>query len=80
MAVGPGGRIHIVWPAISPDAIYYAVSDDKGQTFSKPQVIVDDNLYGRPAVPSMVMDSRGRIYLAWLDQQRMRLAVWEDTN
>jgi hypothetical protein len=80
MSVGPGGRIHIVWPAISPDAIYYAISDDNGQTFSVPQVITDDREHGRPAVPSMVMDSQGRIYLAWLDQQGMRLAVWEDTN
>ena len=80
MTVGPGGRIHVVWPAISPDAIYYSISDDDGQTFSLPQVITDDSEHGRPAVPSMVMDSDGRIYLAWLDQQGMRLAIWEDTN
>ena len=79
MAVGPGGRIHIAWPAISPDAIYYAASDDGGQTFTGPQVIADDE-QGRPAVPSMVMDAQGRVYLAWLDDSGIRLAVWEDTN
>ncbi|HET9908118.1 MAG TPA: sialidase family protein [Anaerolineales bacterium] len=80
MTVGAGGRIHIVWPAISPDAIYYSISDDNGQTFSIPQVIADDSLHGRPAVPSMVMDAHGRIYLAWLDDEGIRLAVWEDMN
>ena len=79
MAVGPGGRIHIAWPAISPDAIYYAASDDGGQTFSGPQVIADDK-QGRPAVPSMVIDTQGRVNLAWLDDSGLRLAVWEDTH
>ena len=79
MAVGPGGRIHIAWPAISPDAIYYAASDDGGQTFSGPQVIADDER-GRSAVPSMVIDPQGRVYLAWLDDSGLRLAVWEDAN
>ena len=79
MAVGPGGRIHLAWQAITVDAIYYATSDDGGQTFSAPQVIADDNR-GRPAVPSMVIDPQGRVYLAWLDDSGMRLAVWQDSN
>jgi hypothetical protein len=79
MAVGPGGRIHLAWQALTVDAIYYATSDDNGQTFIAPQLIAADER-GRPAVPSMVIDTQRRVYLAWLDDSGLRLAVWEDTN
>jgi hypothetical protein len=78
MAVGPSGRIHIAWQAISEDAIYYATSDDGGQTFSQPQIVADDSQHGRPAGPTMAMDSKGQVYLAWLDDDGVRLAVWKD--
>lgn len=80
-AVGPGGRIHIVWQAILPDAIYYAISDDMGHTFSAPLVIADDAANrGRPAGPMIVIDRQGRVFLAWLDDIGVQLAVWNDTN
>ncbi|HVF25951.1 MAG TPA: sialidase family protein [Anaerolineales bacterium] len=80
-AVGPGGRIHIVWQAISPDAIYYATSDDLGHTFSAPLVIADDAANrGRPAGPMIAINGPGRVFLAWLDDQGVQLAVWDDTN
>src|SRR5688572_29370696 len=80
-AVGPGGRIHIVWQAISPDAIYYATSDDLGHTFSAPLVIVDDAANrGRPAGPMISINGQGRVFLAWLDDLGVQLAVWDEAN
>ena len=81
-AVGPGGRIHLVWQAISPDAIYYATSDDLGHTFSAPLVIAEDGSTnrGRPAGPMIVIDRHGRVFLAWLDDLGVQLAVWKDAN
>ena len=80
-AVGPGGRIHMVWQAISPDAIYYATSDDLGDTFSAPLVIANDATNrGRPAGPMIAINGQGRVFLAWLDDQGVQLAVWDDTN
>src|SRR5688572_7634652 len=80
-AVGPGGRIHLVWQAISPDAIYYATSDDLGHTFSAPLVIVDDAANrGRPAGPMISINGQGRVFLAWLDDLGVQLAVWDEAN
>ncbi|HZJ22463.1 MAG TPA: sialidase family protein [Anaerolineales bacterium] len=80
-AVGPGGRIHLVWQAISPDAIYYAISDDHGHTFSAPLVIADEAAKrGRPAGPMIAINEQGRVFLAWLDDQGVQLAVWDDAN
>src|SRR5688572_25421695 len=80
-AVGPGGRIHLVWQAISPDAIYYAISDDHGHTFSAPLVIADEAAKrGRPAGPMIAINGQGRVFLAWLDDQGVQLAIWDDAN
>src|SRR5215207_4021368 len=80
-AVGPGGRIHIVWQAISPDAIYYSISDNHGHTFSTPLVIADDATdRGRPAGPMIAINGQGRVFMAWLDDEGVQLAVWDDAN
>ena len=80
-AVGPAGRIHIAWQAISPDAIYYAISDDGGHTFSAPLVIADEAAKrGRPAGPMIAINEQGRVFLAWLDDQGVQLAIWDDAN
>ena len=80
-AVGPAGRIHIVWQAISPDAIYYVISDDGGHTFSAPLVIADEAAKrGRPAGPMIAINEQGRVFLAWLDDQGVQLAIWDDAN
>jgi len=82
MAVGPNGRIHLAWQAISADAIYYVTSDDGGKTFSSPQVIADDSSpeRGRPTSPTIAIDAQGRVYLAWLDDSGVQLSVWEDSK
>ena len=80
-AVGPGGRIHLVWQAISPDAIYYALSDDHGHTFSAPLVIADDATNrGRTAGPMIAINGQGRVFLAWLDDDGVQLAVWDGAH
>ena len=79
MAVGPGGRIHLAWQAIKTDALYYAISDDGGKTFSAALVIADDR-FGRPTVPTMAIDSKARIHLAWLDDSGAHLVAWHDPN
>src|SRR5688572_12833064 len=80
-AVGPGGRIHLVWQAISPDAIYYVISDDGGHTFSAPLVIADEAAKrGRPAGPMIAINEQGRVFLAWVDDQGVQLAIWDDAN
>jgi hypothetical protein len=84
LAIGPGGRIHIAWEAHTQGTgevfLYYSFSDDEGQTFTSPQIIADstDPDRGNPGKPVIVVDTMGRITLAWLDRLGVRMATWTD--
>jgi hypothetical protein len=86
LAIGPGGRIHVAWEAQAQSTIeaflYYAFSDDNGQTFAKPQVIADnaDPSRGNPGKPKILVDAQGHVALAWLDRKGIRMATWTDPN
>ena len=84
IAIGPGGRIHVAWEAQARDTreafLYYATSDNNGQSFSTPHVIADntDSERGNPGRPVLVVNQAGNVVLAWLDRQGGRLATWTD--
>ena len=86
IAVGPSGRVHVAWEAQAQGSrdtfLYYTISDNGGQTFAPPQVIIDntDSTRGNPSKPVIVVDHLGRITLAWLDRLGARTASWMDTR
>jgi len=86
LAIGPGGRLHIAWEAqaqgVGGAFLFYAISDDGGQSFSAPQMIADDTdtTRGNPGKPVLVVDPVGHVTLAWIDRLGIRIATWMDTQ
>ena len=86
IAVGPAGRLHVAWEAQARNPnrtfLYYATSDDSGQTFTAPQVIADnsDSARGNPGKPLLYIDASGHVTLAWLDRLGAHIASWIDTK
>ena len=84
IALGPGGRLHVAWEAQARNPsrafLYYATSDDSGQTFTAPQVIADnsDSARGNPGKPLLYIDASGHVTLAWLDRLGAHSASWVD--
>lgn len=80
LVVGPADELHLSWAARdrSGQQIYYARSDDHGQTFSAPQVVVHGGEAGhkRPEMPALAIDAAGRITLAWVDERGAQVAQW----
>jgi len=68
IAVTPNGStVHLVWVDKSSGAwdIYYARSDDLGQTFGQP-VAVDAYAPSQGRLhPTMTVDDQGNVYIAW---------------
>lgn len=82
IALGEDGRIHLSWSvfALQEQALFYAVSEDGGQTFSEPILLAssaDDSGRGRPETQKMVVDGSGRVYLMWADLLGVHLAIIE---
>lgn len=84
IAIGPGGRIHAAWEALSQSGgsnnLYYTFSDDGGQTFFSPQVFADntDASLGNPGKAVLFIDPEGNVALAWLDRSGAHVASWID--
>jgi hypothetical protein len=71
------GRVYVVWYTEGNDetpAVYVAVSDDRGQTFStKQQLNVSKGTF--PDHPQMAVDGLGRVVVLWEEQSPVRREV-----
>jgi hypothetical protein len=79
MAVDDSGVIHVVWQTQGPDGgLSYSWSDDKGDTFAPPVLLVDRKDSGglAPGSPTLVFDD-GRLIVTWSDERGGHVAVWE---
>jgi len=67
LAVGPGGNVHLVWTVGEEmDAdLHYTVSTNKGNTFGKPQTIVESDGYSD--APKIAVDPKGTIHLVYAE-------------
>lgn len=75
LAVDIVGKLYLAWrddrngPQVPDPDIYFARSDDGGRTWS-PNVRVNDDKSGRlQDKPSLAVDGRSRLYLAWRDDR-----------
>ncbi len=63
------GRLHVAWvhtalpPATNPLGVYYAWSDDDGQTWSAPRVMAS----GDAGYPTLVAGGDDEVHLLWVD-------------
>ncbi len=77
LGVDQGGRLYVVWYTEGADetpAIYLAVSDDQGRTFSsKRQLNVSKGTF--PDHPQMAVDAEGRLVVVWEEQSPVRREV-----
>ena len=80
LAVGQSGRIHLAWEGQDQDAIYYTTSDDSGENFTPGALLAGNEApeRGSPSKPSIAVDGRGQVYLAWLDRSGARVVSWKD--
>ncbi|WP_447973583.1 sialidase family protein [Nitrospira sp. Kam-Ns4a] len=71
------GRLYVVWYTEGPDetpAIYLAVSDDGGRTFS-PKRQLNSSKGTFPDHPQMAVDRKGRLVVVWEEQSPVRREV-----
>lgn len=77
IAFGAGDEIFISWTRITPGRfagdIRFSRSDDGGAGFEAPRTVNDDGLATSHRFETLFTDTRGRIYIAWLDK---RDQVW----
>lgn len=70
IAVDSENRVGIAWLELPPDFegahVWYAVSEDAGQTFSSP-VLAGSESSGEVTMVQAAIDARGNPYLAWLN-------------
>lgn len=69
LVVDSQGRLHAVWTQISGNQydLYYAYSDDNGQSWSTPEDIAPSNL---PLTgPNIAVDADGFLHAAWNDRR-----------
>ena len=79
LAFGPAREVLVIWRHIYPGPIHdmtVAVSRDKGQTFTAPRRIAEDNwkIDGCPDSGPAVARSGKRIYVAWLTEARPEIS------
>lgn len=78
MAVDSDGVIHLVWETEGPaGGLSYAWSEDGGQSFSEPSLLVDREMSdgGAPGVPSIVYHDR-HIVITWTVDEQGYVAAW----
>ncbi len=78
LAVDTTGRVHVAWvqgslpPADSVLGVYYAWSDDNGQTWSAPRVMAE----GDAGFPSLVASSDDEVHLLWVSNLSDSPQLW----
>lgn len=77
MGVDAQGRLYVVWYTEGTDetpAVYIAMSDDRGQTFSpKRQLNIAKNTF--PDHPQIAVDPAGRVVVIWEEQAPVKRDV-----
>ena len=80
IAIGPGGEVYVSWTRKLPGGfngeIRFSRSLDGGASFEPVRTINDDGLVTGHRFETLVVDSGGDVYLAWIDK-RDRLAATE---
>ena len=68
MAMDNKGNLHVVWYTGASDhpGIYYALSTDKGQSFSKPYAVLTGE-WVPPQRPDIAIDDKDNVWIAWED-------------
>ncbi|MFO8050072.1 MAG: hypothetical protein R6V01_00020 [Thermoplasmatota archaeon] len=67
---GPNGEIYVVWEddRLGKPMIYYAVSTDKGASFSS-NALISDSVIGEQRDPDIDSSPSGDLYVAWEDNR-----------
>jgi len=69
VSAGDGERVYVVWRARNGQDyqthIYCATSRDSGNTWTDPEIRVDDSLCFRGEYPSLDVHPSGKVYVAW---------------
>jgi len=77
ISVDQAGRVGIAWLEMSPDfngaTVWYASSEDSGQTF-KPGQLVATETQGEVAMVQVALDDAGNPVLAWLNGSELKFA------
>lgn len=83
LALDDQGRVHATWYTGEDDSqgLWYAVSDDRGESFTEPLAILTDT-WVPPSQARLAVDG-GSVWVAWddrreVDSRRVRLARVED--
>lgn len=82
IAVSPDGQhVGVAWLTMAPDyastEIWYAASEDGGQTFMPGQLVASEGV-GETTMVQVVLDEGGQPMLAWLSGRHLRFARSED--
>jgi hypothetical protein len=77
IAFGPNNEVHVAWRKVFPDDIrdmVVSTSRDGGETFAPDARVADDGwqLRGCPHSGPSMIQSGGRLYIAWLTEGRER--------
>lgn len=78
LAIDTTGRVHVAWvqgalpPANMVLGVYYAWSDDAGQTWSGARVMVE----GNAGYPSLIAGSDGEVHLLWVSNLPNDAQLW----
>jgi hypothetical protein len=78
LAVDTAGRLHVAWVqgVLPPDdaalGVFYAWSDDDGQTWSGPRLIAE----GNTGYPTLVAGSDGQVHLLWVSNADSNAQLW----
>ncbi len=75
-SVGIYGVYATAWASSSPPAIFVAISDDQGSTWSSPNVRVDDGSSGRKVRPTVRVDALNNVYVAWEDYRHTSPSIY----
>jgi hypothetical protein len=77
ISVGQNGRVGVAWLEMPPDfhgaKVWYAASEDGGQTF-KPGQLVADEAEGEVAMVQVALDQAGNPILAWLNGSELKFS------
>lgn len=78
LAVAPGGRYHLAWFTLGSNrGLFYAHSDDRGQTFSRPLPFGDAAAF---AMNPRVAVAGARVTLAWQEFRDRRTRILARTS